>query len=81
MQTMQVGQFKSKLSTILEKIQKDGEKVVIEFGKNHKKVAMLVPYQEEKRQRVFGVYEGEAVIPDDFDEEDEEINAMFYGQK
>jgi len=79
MQTVQVAEFKSDFSSIIDKVQNLGETFVIEYGKKHKKVAMLVPYKEEKRQRVFGIYEGQAVIPDDFDEEDEEINAMFYG--
>ena len=80
MQSIQVGQFKAELSSILEKIQNDGEKFVIEFGKKHKKVAMIVPYVEEVKKRKFGQLEGEMKIPDDFDEESKEINEMFYGK-
>ncbi|HIP20227.1 MAG TPA: type II toxin-antitoxin system Phd/YefM family antitoxin [Sulfurimonas sp.] len=78
MRSIQVGQFKSELSTILEQVQKFGETFVIEYGKKHKKVAMLVPYEEKKKRRVFGIYEGKYKIPDDFDKEDEEINKLFY---
>jgi len=79
MQTIQVGQLKSEFSSVLERVQKDGEIFIIEFGKKHKKVAMLVPYEEEPKKRVFGQLKGTLNIPDDFDEESEEINQMFYG--
>ena len=79
MQSIQVGQFKSELSSILEQVQNLGETFVIEFGRKHKKVAMLVPYEEEKSVRKFGQLEGKITIPDTFDDESEEINAMFYG--
>ncbi len=79
MQSIQVGQFKSDLSSILEQVQNSGEKFVIEYGKKHKKVAMLVPFEEEKKEsRKFGIYEGKCKIPDDFDKEDKDMNSMFY---
>ena len=81
MQSVHVGKFKSDLSSILEQVQNYGEKFVIEYGKKHKKVAMLVPYEERKKIRKFGQLEGKATIPDDFDDETEEINNMFYGSK
>ena len=79
MQTIQVGQLKSEFSSVLERVQKNGEAFIIEFGKKHKKVAMLVPYKEEPKKRVFGQLKGTLNIPDDFNEESEEINQMFYG--
>ena len=79
MQSIQVGQFKSEFSSILERVQNRGEKFVIEYGKKHKKVAMLVPYEESKKKRVFGQFAGKVNIPDDFDDELDEINNMFYG--
>ncbi|NOR80841.1 MAG: type II toxin-antitoxin system Phd/YefM family antitoxin [Methyloprofundus sp.] len=79
MQTIQVGQLKSEFSSVLEKVQHDGETFVIEFGKKHKKVAMIVPYKEEPKKREFGQLKGTLNIPDDFNEESEEINEMFYG--
>jgi antitoxin (DNA-binding transcriptional repressor) of toxin-antitoxin stability system len=79
MQTVQVGQFKAEFSSILDQVQNMGEKFIIEYGKQHKKVAMLVPFEEETKKRVFGIYKGKYEIPDNFDDEDEEINAMFYG--
>ena len=79
MQTIQVGKLKSEFSSVLERVQKDGETFIIEFGKKHKKVAMIVPYKEEPKKRVFGQLKGTLNIPDDFDDESEEINQMFYG--
>ena len=81
MKSIQVGQFKAELSSILDQVQNFGEKYVIEFGKKHKKVAMLVPYEEKKKIRKFGQLEGKINIPDNFDDENEEINEMFYGSK
>jgi len=81
MQSIQVGQFKSEFSSILNQVQSMGEKFVIEFGKKHKKVAMLVPYEEEIKPRKFGQLAGKVYIPDNFDEECEEIDNMFYGNK
>jgi len=81
MQSIQVGKFKADLSSILEQVQNFGEKFVIEYGKKHKKVAMLVSYEEKKKIRKFGQLEGKINIPDDFDDESKEINEMFYGSK
>ena len=81
MKSIQVGQFKAELSSILDQVQNFGEKYVIEFGKKHKKVAMLVPYEEKKKIRKFGQLEGKINIPDNFDDENGEINEMFYGSK
>jgi len=80
MQSIQIGQFKSDLSSILEQVQRYGEQFVIEYGRSRKKVAMLVPYHETKKRRRFGQLKGKIAIPDDFDDEMEEINEMFYGK-
>ncbi len=79
MKSIQVGKLKSEFSEVLKRVQNFNESFVIEFGKNHKKVAMIVPYSEEKRSRIFGQLEGKVTISDDFNEENEEINSMFYG--
>ena len=59
---------------------KNGESFVVEFGKQHKKVAVISPYIEEPKQRVFGQLKGKLVIPDNFNDESDEINEMFYGK-
>ena len=56
MQTIQADKFKAEFSAILEQIQNTGEKFVIEYGKQHKKVAMLVPYEDEiKRACIWAI--------------------------
>ena len=81
MKTIQVGKFKSELSSILEQVQTLKETFVIEFGRKQKKVAMLVPYEEKQKVRKFGQLKGKINIRDDFDDENEELNEMFYGSK
>jgi len=66
---------------VLEQVQAPGETFVIEFGRKHKKIAMLAPYEEKQKVRKFGQLEGKINIRDDFDDEVEEINEMFYGSK
>lgn len=79
MQTIQVGQLKSEFSAVLDDIQNNGESYIVEYGRSHKKVAMIVPYEEELKKKEFGYLEGKAVVPDDFDDELQEINDLFYG--
>ncbi len=42
---------------------------------------MLVSYEEKKKIRKFGQLEGKINIPDNFDDENEKINEMFYESK
>ncbi|MBD3768486.1 MAG: type II toxin-antitoxin system Phd/YefM family antitoxin [Gammaproteobacteria bacterium] len=81
MQTIQVGQLKAEFSSILEKVQNFGETYIIEYGKKHKKVAMLVPYEDKRKPRIFGMHQGKCTIAANFDDECDEINDMFYGLK
>ncbi len=80
MKTIQIGELKAKFSSIIEQVQKNGESFIVEFGKQHKKVAIISPYIEEPKKRVFGQMKGKLKIPSDFNEESEEINQMFYGK-
>ena len=78
MEYIQVGQLKTDFSTILQNIQNSGKKYVIEYGKKHKKIAMIIPYDkrlEESSKRVFGLLEdsGSFQIKDDFSMSDEEL--------
>ena len=45
MKTLQVGEFKSHFSEVIENIKK-GEEVAISFGKKKEKIAVLVPYSK-----------------------------------
>lgn len=78
MQAIQVGKLKSEFSSVLEKIQNNGEKFVIEYGKKHKKVALIIPYDESyenQEERKFGVLKNKAnvKINDDFAMTDEDL--------
>ena len=79
MQTVSVAEFKANLSSLLKQLQESGEEIVIEYGRGHKKVAKLIPYSEKRDKRVFGQFKGMVKIPENFDEESEAINDMFYG--
>jgi antitoxin (DNA-binding transcriptional repressor) of toxin-antitoxin stability system len=43
MQSIQVADLKSHFSDILKTIKNDGERFIIEYGKQHEKIAMLIP--------------------------------------
>lgn len=51
MHTVQVGEMKAHLSEILERIRTEGEEFVLEFGRGHEKVAVLVPYEKYRQQQ------------------------------
>ena len=81
MQTIQVGKLKAEFASVLDKIQNNGEKFVIEYGKKHHKVAMLIPYDEsleDQEPRKFGILKNKAnfKINDDFAMTDEELLAL-----
>ncbi len=78
MQTIQVGKLKAEFSSVLEKIQNNGEKFVIEYGKKHKKIALIIPYDksyENQEVRKFGILKNKAnvIINDDFAMTDEDL--------
>lgn len=75
MQVVNIHQAKTQLSKLLEKTQA-GEDVVI--AKAGKPVAKLVAYKEKLKKRQFGLLKGKIWVSDDFDDEDEEINKLFY---
>lgn len=78
MKSVQVGHFKAEFSEILQQVKEKGETFIIEYGKNHKKVAMLVPYQEsptDQAPRTFGLMKnkGSFALNDDFEMTDDEF--------
>lgn len=78
MQTIQIGKLKAEFSSVLEKVQKNGEKFIIEYGKKHRKVAMIIPYDksyENQQERKFGTLQNKANfrINDDFAMTDDEL--------
>ena len=54
-----------------------GEEVII--AKNNLPLVDLVVHQTKKK-RVFGLLAGQITIPDNFLDEDDEINTLFYGE-
>ena len=78
MHTIQVGKLKAEFSSVLKKVQQNGEKFVIEYGRKHRKVAMIIPYDksyEDQEERKFGILKNKAscTINDDFVMTDEEL--------
>lgn len=76
METLKVGELKSRFSEVLQRVQA-GEEIVISFGKRNKKVAVLIPYaryQGDAPRRLGALQEkGPLVIGDDFAVSDEQI--------
>ncbi len=78
MKAIQVGELKSHFSEILQQIQTSGEQYIIEYGKKHHKVAMLVPYDksyERAQERKFGICKnrGSFTLNDTFEISEEEF--------
>ena len=75
MKTITVGEFKTNLAQIIEKILK-GEEYVVSYGRKRKKIFKVVPYQEERpKKRKLGILEGKVTIKfhDDWEMSDEEL--------
>jgi antitoxin (DNA-binding transcriptional repressor) of toxin-antitoxin stability system len=71
-----ISEAKAQLSRLIDRVY-HGEKVVI--AKNNLPIADLVIHKPEGKRKL-GLLEGKLHLPDDLLEEDEEINAMFYGE-
>lgn len=74
---MNVLDAKTNFSKIIAMLEKKEEKEVIvaRAGKPVVKITLCEP--EKSFDRIFGIAEGKFVIPDDFDEPDEDIARMF----
>ena len=55
MHSLQVAEFKANLSSILAEVKTKGEEYIVEFGRNHEKVAVLIPYEKYQQQFQQGV--------------------------
>ncbi len=78
MQIINIHQAKTNLSRLIEKTLA-GEDVII--AKAGKPVAKLVAYKEKVKPRKPGLWKGKIWMSDDFDDEDPEINKLFYEGK
>ncbi len=74
MKIANIHEAKSSLSKLIE-LAIAGEEVII--AKAGKPVVKLIAYRPQQ-DRVPGAWKGKVVMSDDFNEEDPEINAMFY---
>lgn len=74
---MNTHQAKSNLSQLIAAALAGQDVVIAKAGKP---VAKLVAYKEKLVPRKPGLWKGKVWIADDFDEEDEEINKLFYGE-
>jgi prevent-host-death family protein len=72
-----VSEAKAKLSKLVD-MAYHGEEVVI--AKNNLPLVKLVAHKP-KAKRKLGLLAGQINIPDDLMDEDDEINAMFYGDQ
>ncbi len=75
MKVMSVGKLKTHFSEVLDQV-KRGQKVGVLYGRAKKPVAMIVPYQEEKKdEREIGILDGKAKIQfhDNFEMTAEEL--------
>ncbi len=70
-----VSEAKAKLSKLVD-MAFQGEDIII--AKNNLPLVRLVPHRT-KTKRKLGLMKGEIAIPDDFLDESQEINALFYG--
>jgi len=61
MKTMTVGEFKAGFSEALDAV-KAGETIVVCYGRNHHKVAAMIPYSALKKpaKRILGPLKGKA---------------------
>jgi antitoxin (DNA-binding transcriptional repressor) of toxin-antitoxin stability system len=68
MKTMTVGEFKSRFSEALDAV-RGGETIVVSYGRNHRKVAAMVPYSELKppQNRPLGLLKSTVTVQFDKD--------------
>lgn len=68
---------KTNLSRLIEQVLQGKEVIIAKAGKP---VVKIVSYKEKLTPRKPGLWKGKVWIPDDFNDEDEEINKLFYGE-
>ncbi|MBC8438412.1 MAG: type II toxin-antitoxin system prevent-host-death family antitoxin [Deltaproteobacteria bacterium] len=76
MMIINISEAKTNLSKLVD-MAYHGEEVII--AKNNLPLVELVVHKP-KAKRKLGLLAGQIDIPDDFMDEDEEINTMFYGE-
>lgn len=59
MKTLTVGKFKAHFSNVIEDI-RNGNEVIIEYGKKHEKLAVIIPYKKYNKKRKLGILKNKA---------------------
>ena len=77
MLTANIHEAKTNLSKLIEQVLQGKEVVIAKAGTP---VAKLVKFQKPAKKSSYGTLKGKIWMSDDFNEEDEEINKMFYGE-
>ena len=77
MQIINIHQAKTHLSQLIEKAVA-GEDIII--AKAGKPIAKLVAHTKKLEPRKPGLLKGKIKVSEHFDDEDEEINKLFYGE-
>lgn len=78
MVTSNIYNAKTNLSKLIEQVLQGKEVVIAKAGKP---IVKLVSYKEKKKPRVPGLLKGKIWMSDDFNDESEEINKLFYNPK
>ena len=71
-----ISEAKANLSKLIDMVY-HGEEIVI--AKNNLPLVDLVVHKP-KEKRILGLFKGQIDIPDDFIDEDPDVDEMFYGQ-
>ena len=77
MLTANIHEAKTNLSKLIEQVLQGKEVIIAKAGKP---VAKIVKFQKPTKKSSYGILKGKIWMSDDFNEEDEEINKMFYGE-
>ena len=80
MQTVNMLQAKSSLSRLVEAIEKGQEREIV-IARNGRPVAKLVPIDAAPPEKRLGVAKGLFEVPDDIDAHNEEVAALFLGER
>ncbi len=74
-QVVNIHEAKTNLSRLIDSALLGNDVIIAKAGKP---VAKLVYYKEKLKPRKLGLLKGKIFVPDNFNDEDEEINKLFY---
>jgi len=80
MTTVNMLEAKNNLSKLVAAVETGGEAEII-IARNGRPAAKLVPLTPPKKPALLGIAEGEFVVPESIDDDNEEIAKLFYGDE